>query len=142
MGDHLTRTKRSWNMSRIRSKNTAPEINVRRALHRRGYRYALHGAKLPGKPDLVLRRFRIVIFVHGCFWHRHRGCLQCTTPKSNTDYWIPKLDGNALRDARHRKALRQQSWKVIVIWACEANSPKRLARRLNRLGFRQIKATS
>jgi DNA mismatch endonuclease (patch repair protein) len=135
MVDHLTPSLRSWNMGRISSKNTAPELHVRRALHKRGYRYRLHVSRLPGKPDIVLPSIRTAVFVHGCFWHRHAGCRQCTTPRSNVAYWIPKLEGNRKRDAEHRRALRKEKWRVVIIWACEANNPTKLERRLSRAGF-------
>ena len=106
-------------MSRIRGKNTRPEIAVRSTLHRLGYRFRLHVASLPGKPDIVMRKYMSVIFVHGCFWHRHGGCKRCTTPRTNIDYWLPKLEGNAKRDKLHKIALAKLGWRVLVIWECE-----------------------
>ena len=131
--DRLTTEQRSWNMSRIRSKNTKPEMIVRRMLHSRGVRYRLHGAGLPGKPDIVLGPRRLVIFVHGCFWHRHAGCREATMPSANRDFWQAKLEGNAARDLRHRAALRKLGWRVAVVWECETRQPEKLARRLVRL---------
>ena len=131
--DRLSKEQRSWNMSRIRSKDTKPEMIVRRLLHAMGVRYRLHRATLPGKPDIVLGPRRLVIFVHGCFWHRHPGCREATMPAANRDFWLAKLEGNAARDLRHRAALRKLGWRVAVIWECETKQPEKLARRLARL---------
>lgn len=131
--DRLTTEQRSWNMSRIRSKDTKPEMIVRRLLHAMGVRYRLHRAGLPGKPDIVLGPRRLVIFVHGCFWHRHAGCREATMPAANRDFWQAKLEGNAARDLRHRAALRKLGWRIAVIWECETRQPDKLARRLVRL---------
>jgi DNA mismatch endonuclease (patch repair protein) len=117
--DRLNAARRSWNMSRIRGKHTGPEMRVRSALHRMGYRFRLHGKKLPGRPDIVLAKHRTVVFVHGCFWHRHRRCKNCTTPTNRRDFWVAKLEGNAARDALHVRALRKMGWRVIVVWECE-----------------------
>ena len=120
--DHLTPERRSWNMSRIRNKNTKPEILVRSLLHRMGYRFtvnATNNRKLPGKPDIVLPKYKAVIFVHGCFWHRHKGCKETTTPKSRTEWWQAKFDGNVARDRKNQRLLRKDGWKVIVAWECE-----------------------
>ena len=131
--DRLSKEQRSWNMSRIRSKDTKPEMIVRRLLHAMGVRFRLHRADLPGKPDIVLGPRRLVIFVHGCFWHRHPGCREATMPAANRDFWLDKLEGNAARDLRHRAALRKLGWRVAVIWECETKQPEKLARRLARL---------
>lgn len=109
-------------MSRIRGKDTGPELALRRVLHRLGLRYRLHGAGLPGKPDLVFPRYRTVVFVHGCFWHRHPECNIATTPKSNTLSWAEKFDKNVARDKRVSAALVTMGWKVIVAWECEVAS--------------------
>ncbi|WP_348627212.1 DNA mismatch endonuclease Vsr [Mesorhizobium sp. M4B.F.Ca.ET.058.02.1.1] len=109
-------------MARIRSSNTSPEIALRKALHRRGLRYVLHKAGLPGKPDLVLPRHRAVVFVHGCFWHRHKGCKIASTPKSNTQFWQDKFDRNVTRDDRVQRELRALGWRVFVAWECELQS--------------------
>jgi len=106
-------------MSRISGKNTKPEIIVRSLLHRMGYRFRLHDRKLPGCPDIVLKKYKTVIFVHGCFWHRHKGCKDCTTPTHRREWWLAKLNGNAKRDKRHRRALKKLGWKAIVIWECK-----------------------
>lgn len=120
-------------MSRIRSKDTKPEMVVRRLLHAMGVRYRLHRADLPGKPDIVLGPRRLVIFVHGCFWHRHGGCREATMPSANRDFWQAKLEGNASRDLRHRAELCRLGWRVAVVWECQTRQPLKLARRLGRL---------
>lgn len=133
MKDRLTKARRSWNMSRIKGKDTGPEKVVRSLLHRMGFRFRLHVKDLPGKPDIVLPRYRTVIFVHGCFWHRHRGCRNCTTPTNNREFWVKKLEGNAARDERHVSALRKLGWSVVVVWECETEKecfPDRLAARM------------
>jgi len=119
-------------MSRIRSTNTKPELVVRRMLTGMGLRYRLHRAGLPGKPDIVFGPRRLVIFVHGCFWHRHPGCKEATMPAANRAFWQAKLEGNAARDQRHRAALRKLGWRVVTVWECETRQPERLARRLAR----------
>lgn len=110
---------RSERMSRVRARDTKPELQVRGALHARGYRYRLHVQKLPGKPDMVFPARRKVIFVHGCFWHRHEGCLLARMPKSRLDFWMPKLDGNRARDSVKIGQLRALGWDVLVVWECE-----------------------
>lgn len=132
MTNHLSPEQRSWNMSRIRSKNTKPEIMVRSILHRMGYRFRLHRKDLPGKPDIVLPKYKTVIFVHGCFWHHHKGCRRGNIPKSNTDYWIPKIEKNKKRDRKHRAALRKLGWNVLTVWECEVNSIEKLSKKLYR----------
>ncbi|MES2120493.1 MAG: DNA mismatch endonuclease Vsr [Pseudomonadota bacterium] len=119
MTDHLSSSRRSENMRRIRSGDTTPEIHVRRMLHRLGYRYRCHRKDLPGRPDIVFSRRRKVIFVHGCFWHQHRGCLRATQPKSREDYWLPKLRRNIERDELAALQLREQGWDVLTVWECE-----------------------
>ena len=120
MTDHLTARDRSELMSRIRGKDTKPEMLVRRLVHGMGYRYRLHARDLPGRPDLVFRPRRKAIFVHGCFWHRHEGCSRNTMPATRQDFWRRKLNGNAQRDRRNEAALREAGWRVLVIWECEA----------------------
>lgn len=112
-------------MSRIRSRDTSPEITLRRELHRLGLRYRLRNSHLPGKPDLVFPRHRTIVFVHGCFWHRHDGCKIATSPKSNSDYWKDKFARNVARDARVQLALQQLGWRVVVVWECELQSKVR-----------------
>ena len=121
MTDSLTQAERSERMSRVRGKDTGPEMVVRRLVHSLGYRYRLHGTKLPGRPDLVFASRRKVIFVHGCFWHRHNdsACKLTRLPKSRLDFWAPKLEGNAERDKRHQEALKSLGWDVLIIWECE-----------------------
>ena len=106
-------------MKGIRSKDTQPEITVRKYLHARGFRYRLHVRDLPGSPDLVLPKYRLAILVHGCFWHRHGGCKYATTPASNAERWKQKFDANTARDARKESALRAAGWRVIIVWECE-----------------------
>jgi DNA mismatch endonuclease (patch repair protein) len=110
---------RSALMGRISGKNTRPELVVRRTAHRLGLRFRLHRGDLPGRPDLVLPRHRSVIFVHGCFWHRHAGCSRCTTPKTRAEFWTKKFAGNVARDLRSVAALESDGWRVITIWECE-----------------------
>jgi DNA mismatch endonuclease (patch repair protein) len=125
MADFLTPAERSERMSRIRGKDTRPELALRKILHSLGLRYRLHGVGLIGKPDIVFSRYKTVIFVHGCFWHRHAGCSIATTPKTNTSFWIEKFNKNVLRDARVVSALENLGWKVIIVWECELNSYSR-----------------
>ena len=106
-------------MSRIRGKDTGPELCLRSLLHRAGFRYRLHDTTLPGKPDLVFPRYRTVIFVHGCYWHRHSGCKYAATPRTRTDFWLAKFQGTVERDRRTAEALTQRGWRVITVWECE-----------------------
>lgn len=133
MADHLTKDRRSWNMSRIRSKDTKPETVVRFLLHKMGYRFRLYRKDLPGNPDIVLPKYRTAIFVHGCFWHRHKGCKRCTTPSVNQKYWLSKFAYNIARDKENRRKLKQEGWKCIVVWECETKKPELLSKRLVRL---------
>ena len=121
MADHLSPAKRSWNMSRIRSKNTKPELIVRKVLHNSGIRYRLHARNLPGKPDLSNKSKNFAIFVNGCFWHQHKGCKRASIPKSNTDYWIPKLEKNVNRLRENLETLDTMGYRTAVIWECEVN---------------------
>jgi len=117
--DTLTPEQRSANMSKIRSKDTKPEMFVRRHLHALGFRYRLHDSKLPGHPDIVLPKWHTVIFVNGCFWHRHEGCKVATMPKSNVEFWTKKFERNVARDIKEHSALEASGWHVIVVWECE-----------------------
>lgn len=117
-------------MRRVRSKDTVPEMIVRRLTHGMGYRYRLHDKKLPGCPDMVFRRRRKVIFVHGCFWHRHRNCALARLPKSRRDFWTPKLTANRKRDERNLRELTRAGWSSLVVWECEIGDADALARRL------------
>ncbi len=120
--DSLTKEKRSWNMSRVRSQDTKPEMIVRSFLHREGYRFRLHVKYLPGKPDIVLPKYKTVIEVRGCFWHRHPGCKVSTMPSTNKDFWQNKFRQNVERDKKNESELKMLGWKVIVIWGCETKS--------------------
>ena len=132
--DHLTHEKRSWNMSRIKSKNTEPEKIVRSALHKMGYRFRLDGkiskkvmkkGVLPGKPDIVLSKYKTVIFIHGCFWHAHENCKDFRLPKTNMEWWSEKLSVNKSRDKQNINKLEELGWSVVVIWECEIKSNKK-----------------
>ena len=120
--DVHSREQRRRNMSAIKGKNTKPEIIVRKALHALGYRFRLHRKELPGKPDIILPKHRIAIFVNGCFWHRHPGCKYASTPASNIDFWNAKFEENTARDNRNYAMLKELGWKVVVIWECETQS--------------------
>ena len=117
-------------MSRVRSKNTKPEVLVRSALHGLGYRFRLHQGNLPGRPDIVLPKYKTAIFVHGCFWHRHKGCPKTTTPKTRVDFWEDKFAANITRDRRNEEALCAAGWQVLVIWECETKDPENLGAKL------------
>lgn len=122
MTDTLTRERRSWNMSRILGKNTKPELALRSLLHRNGYRFRLHDRRLPGSPDIVLPKHRTVIFVNGCFWHRHEGCAKAYKPSSRTEFWSAKFEATIARDAEKSSELRQQGWNILAVWECELQS--------------------
>ncbi|MGR0183447.1 very short patch repair endonuclease [Azospirillum aestuarii] len=128
--DRLSTEARSALMARIRSQDTAPEYAVRRALHMMGYRFRLHRADLPGSPDVVLPKYRMAIFVHGCFWHRHHGCRRCSMPRSNTKFWEEKFQRNVKRDVRNMEDLKSRGWRAVVIWECETKSGEELVRRI------------
>lgn len=135
MPDVVDPATRSRMMAGIRGKDTTPEMLVRRFLHRKGFRYRLHDRTLPGRPDIVLRRFRSVVEVRGCFWHSHTGCRYATRPRSNVAFWDAKLRANSERDSRNLAALQAAGWRVLVIWECEANDERalsRLAREISR----------
>lgn len=129
--DTLSEERRSWNMSRIRSKNTKPEVLVRSLLHRMGYRFRLHVSSLPGTPDLVLPKYKTVVFVHGCFWHRHSGCKYSYTPKSRLEFWMRKFEKNIEVDRRAAKELEELGWRVLVIWECELTDTETLVKRIS-----------
>lgn len=130
MSDTLSSRERSMRMSLIRSRDTKPEVLVRRLLHSLGYRYRLHRRDLPGTPDLVFPSRRAVLFVHGCFWHRHADCKLARLPKSRLDFWVPKLQANKERDARKIEELRAAGWRVGVVWECQLADREALTRRL------------
>lgn len=142
--DRLTKEKRSWNMSRIRGENTKPELCVRSMLHVLGYRFRINGkvskkyspkGVLPGKPDIVLAKYKTVIFVHGCFWHQHRGCKNAAIPKTRTEWWMNKLNANIQRDKNNTRLLKSLGWKVLIIYECEteAKSKDKLIGKLKKI---------
>lgn len=132
MPDTLSRAARSERMSLIRSKDTKPELLVRRLVYSLGYRYRLHRRDLPGVPDLVFARSRSVIFVHGCFWHCHARCRKARTPKSRLSYWKPKLELNSKRDKKNVRTLLRDGWRVLIIWECQLGHRGRLEKRIVR----------
>ena len=151
MADSLTKARRSWNMSRIKGKDTEPEKIVRSLLHRMGFRFRcqqriftslnenqvkkrLEGIKKTSfvKPDIILRKYKAVVFIHGCFWHCHKGCKDATMPKSRTEWWRNKLEGNAARDRRNQIALRRAGWRVLTVWECETTNQEKLIRRMKK----------
>ena len=117
--DRISKEHRSWNMSRIQSGNTKPEKTVRSILHGLGYRFRLHRKDLPGKPDIVLTRYNSVIFVHGCFWHRHKECKKASVPKTKKPFWEKKFKANIERDIKVKNELKSNGWRVLVVWECE-----------------------
>lgn len=117
---------RSRMMAGIRGKDTRPELALRRALHARGFRYRLHAKNLPGTPDLVLRRYRAAIFVHGCFWHRHEGCRYTTTPSTRPEFWLEKFAANIARDRSTRTVLLSEEWRVATVWECALRKPRQI----------------
>lgn len=119
MTDVHTPEQRSYNMSRIRSKNTTPEELVRKYLFSQGFRYRKNDARLPGKPDIVLPKYKTVIFVNGCFWHAHEGCKYFVWPKNNADFWKKKIESNVARDMKNCQLLENLGWKILVVWECE-----------------------
>lgn len=131
MADRLSPERRSWLMSRVRGWNTTPEMAVRRAAHRLGYRFRLMRKDLPGKPDLTFPKYRAVIFVHGCFWHRHSGCRKASTPKSRETFWNEKFERNVARDARVVEELVRLGWRVMTIWECDTKDVGGIDRRLD-----------
>jgi DNA mismatch endonuclease (patch repair protein) len=128
--DRISKERRSWNMSRISGVDTAPERFVRSLLHGMGFRFRLHDKALPGKPDIVLKKHRTLIFVHGCFWHRHEACRYCYSPKSNIEFWQAKFKRNVSRDTEVKQALRKLGWHVLTVWECEVANEKKLRRKL------------
>jgi len=131
--DTISSEHRSWNMSRIKNRDTKPELIVRSLLHHKGYRFRLHRKDLPGKPDIVLPRFKKIILVHGCYWHRHEGCKLAYNPKSRVSFWQNKFNQNIKRDKIVRKELSQMGWQVYVIWECETKKIDLLEERINQI---------
>ena len=123
---HKVSEQRSRNMSAIKSKNTKPEIAVRKVLHSMGYRFRLHRKDLPGSPDIVLPKYKTVIFVHGCFWHRHENCKYATTPKTREDFWNNKFRSNVERDLEIQESIKNIEWRSVVIWECETKDIENL----------------
>lgn len=122
--DRITKEARSRNMAKIRSKDTKPEVFLRKALHKAGFRYRLNCSKLPGKPDIVLKKYGAVIFVNGCFWHGHQGCPKSRIPETNRDFWLKKIESNMARDEKNIKELRKDGWRVLVVWTCAFGNKK------------------
>lgn len=133
MTDVFSKEKRSWIMSLVKGRDTKPEILVRSIIHRMGFRFRVHRRDLPGNPDIVLPRYRKVIFVHGCFWHGHKNCPRSKRPSTQKSFWSKKLDRNLERDKNYLLELRQRGWRVLVIWECETKTPKKLMMKLERL---------
>jgi DNA mismatch endonuclease, patch repair protein len=132
MADTLSIAERSRLMAKIRSKNTGPERAVRSLLHRAGYRFRLHVRSLPGTPDIVLPRHRLVVFVHGCFWHRHPGCNVASTPKTHKKFWLAKFARNVANDRAHVRRLRRMGWRVATVWECQLRHPDRILARIEK----------
>jgi DNA mismatch endonuclease (patch repair protein) len=141
MSDVLNSAQRHYNMSQIRSKDTKPEEIVRKYLFNQGFRYRKNDARYPGKPDIVLPKFKTIVFVHGCFWHQHPGCKKARIPDTNTDFWTQKFERNVLRDKRNQELLKAAGWRVTVVWECEVATKKKRASRLPLLA-EEIKQTA
>jgi len=131
--DRISPEHRSWNMSRIRGRDTEPERVVRSLLHRLGLRFSLRRKGLPGKPDIVLPARSTVVFVHGCFWHQHPACRLAVMPQTRPEFWAAKLGRNVVRDHENERALRRLDWRVVTVWECELENPEKITRRLRRL---------
>jgi DNA mismatch endonuclease, patch repair protein len=130
MADKFSRAKRSAIMAKVKSKNTAPEVLVRRLLHGLGFRFRLHRSDIPGTPDIVLPRHRKAILIHGCFWHGHSRCKRAKTPVTNAEFWLSKIAKNKARDRKAKRKLREQGWKVLELWQCQLKSIENLVGRL------------
>jgi DNA mismatch endonuclease, patch repair protein len=131
--DTISKQCRSWNMSRIRSKNTSPELRVRRSLRKAGIKFRAHDRALPGNPDFVLYDNNAVIFIHGCFWHHHNRCSRASWPKSNREYWIPKIKRNVLRDKSVVRLLKKIGWRVIILWECQTKQDSTIFKKVNKI---------
>jgi DNA mismatch endonuclease (patch repair protein) len=132
MADIFTKSKRSEIMSKIKSKNTGPELFIRSSLHKLGYRFRLHDKKLPGTPDIILKKYNTVIFINGCFWHGHHGCKYATLPKTNSNFWLKKISSNEDRDIAVRIRLKDKGWHVITIWTCQIMKNKKLLDKIDK----------
>ena len=130
--DLISKEHRSWNMSRIKSANTKPEMAVRSILHKLGYRFRLHRKNLPGSPDIVLPKYNSVIFIHGCFWHRHKDCKKAYTPKTKRSFWEEKFKTNIERDIKVKKELKSDGWRVFVVWECELSYIESVSKELEK----------
>jgi DNA mismatch endonuclease, patch repair protein len=130
--DIFDKAKRSWIMSRIKGRDTKPEILVRSIVHKLGFRFRKHKSELPGKPDIVLTKYRKVIFIHGCFWHGHKKCSRSSRPQSNKSFWAAKLDKNIARDKRNKHDLELQGWKVLIIWECETKNMEKIRTKVSK----------
>jgi DNA mismatch endonuclease (patch repair protein) len=128
VADKLSVAQRSRNMSRVRGKDTLPELRVRRVLHRAGFRFRLHRRDLPGKPDVFLPRHKVAVFVHGCFWHGHEGCRRATIPATRTEFWLEKIEANKRRDAAARTALGALGIQVVTLWQCQLKDEREILR--------------
>jgi DNA mismatch endonuclease, patch repair protein len=132
MSDRLTQRQRSILMSGVRTKHTEPELRVRSVAQKAGYSFTLHREDLPGKPDIVFPRFKSVVFVHGCFWHRHKRCPKSALPATRQEFWTAKLSRNVVRDTENKRKLRRFGWRVLVVWECQTRDGDVVAQRLNR----------
>lgn len=132
MTDTLSKEERSERMARIRGKDSTPELRLRRLVHGMGFRYRLHLRNLPGTPDLVFPARKAVIFMHGCFWHRHPGCKLARLPKSKLEFWETKLETNRKRDILRQRQLRKLGWRILIVWECQLSDPVRVARRVSK----------
>ena len=130
VANHIISASRSKNMSAIKSKNTKPEVEVRKLLHSMGFRFRLHKKDLPGSPDIVLPKYKTVIFVHGCFWHRHRNCKYASNPKTRVEFWNKKFKDNIERDIKNQEKLKSLGWKLKIIWECETKNNDKLREKL------------
>lgn len=133
MTDIVDKKTRSRMMAGIKGKNTKPELALRRALHALGFRFRLHSGNVHGRPDLVLPKYRAVVFVHGCFWHRHEGCRYTTTPSTRPEFWQAKFEANVVRDIAVRMALLEDGWRVATVWECALRKPDQIAASVERL---------
>jgi len=133
MTDIVDPATRSWMMSRIKGKNTKPELIVRSQLHKMGFRFRLHRKDLPGKPDIVLPKHKTIVFVHGCFWHRHRNCKYAHDPKSKQGFWQKKFKENVERDKQNRKKLSSLGWRTAIIWECQATHSSKLQKLIEKI---------
>ena len=120
-------------MSRIKGKNTAPELRVRKFLHQNGFRFRLNDKAIPGKPDIVLKKYNLLIFIHGCFWHRHKGCKYCTTPKTNVAFWLHKFNATVTRDEKNIKNLEDRGWNILILWECEIRDTIKMVEKLSKV---------